>query len=70
MDEIRKNLIKSLNEYKEYFEGNWDYNPDLMSADKERDHYRWIIKQLRDLGEKSWPNYIDKIDEHESKLPF
>ena len=69
-DELKKDLIKSLTEYKEYFEGNWDYDKDLLSADKERDHYRWTIKQLRDLGKKSWPNHIDQIDEHENKLPY
>ena len=67
---LKKDHIKSLREYKSYFEGNWDYDKDLLSADRERDHYRWVIVKLRDLGKKSWPNYIDQIDEHESKLPF
>ena len=67
---LKKDHIKSLQEYKEYFEGNWDYDKDLLSADKERDHYKWAIGQLRDLGEKSFTNYIDQIYEHEHKLPF
>ena len=55
---------------KAFSRSNWDYDPDLMSADKGRDHCRWVIEKLRGLCEKSWPNYLDKISEFESQLPF
>lgn len=67
-DNHKTDLIKSIQEYKHYFECNWDQDPDLWSADQERDHYRWCIKKLSELGEQSYHNYIQKIDEHENQV--
>ena len=65
MNDYKQDLIKAISEYKHYFETNWDFDPDLMSADQERGHYRWCVKKLSELGERSYPNYLQKIDEHE-----
>lgn len=70
MADYKTDLLISIKEYKHYFECNWDYDPDLLSADQERDHYRWCIKKLSELGERSYPNYIQRIDEKENELPF
>ncbi len=61
-------LLICIKEYKHYFECNWDFDPDLLSADQERDHYRWCIDKLSELGERSYPNYIQKIDEKENQV--
>ena len=64
---VNDDLLIAIKEFKHYFECNWDWDPDLLSADQERDHYRWCIKKLSDLGEQSYPNYIQKIDEKETQ---
>ena len=68
-EQMRADLIKSLNEYKHYFEVDWDYDPDLLSGDQEREHYAWTIAKLEEYGQVSRPNYLDKIDSWEQELP-
>lgn len=65
--DYKTDLLICIKEYKHYFECNWDFDPDLLSADQERDHYRWCIEKLGQLGERSYPNYIQKIDEKENQ---
>ena len=69
-DQLKKDMIKSCQEYKHFFECTWDYDPDLWSADRERDHYRWTISKLQELLQYPYPNYLSKIDDHENKLPY
>ena len=63
-------LINSLKEFQHYFECNFDYDPDLLSGDQERDFYRKCIHDLWELGETPVPNYLDKLYEHENQLPY
>ncbi|MCH8067797.1 MAG: hypothetical protein IID16_00790 [Candidatus Marinimicrobia bacterium] len=69
-DQLKHDLIKTCNEYKHYFEINWDYDPDLVTGDQERDHYRWVITKLQELLEYPYPNYLSEIDDHENQLPY
>jgi hypothetical protein len=69
-DQLKKDLIKSCQEYKNFFECTWDYDPDLWSADRERDQYRWTISKLQELLQSPYPNYLSKIDDQENQLPY
>ena len=69
-DQLKADIIKSYKEYKHFFECTWDYDPDLWSADRERDHYRWTISKLQELLQYPCLNYLSKIDDHENKLPY
>jgi hypothetical protein len=69
-EQLRKDFIKSLHAYKKYFECNWDYDADLLSSDEEREHYSWTIKKLGEMGEQTYPNYNQQIEDWENKLPY
>ena len=67
-DQLKADMIKSCKEYKHFFECTWECDPDLWSADRERDHYRWTITKLQELLQYPYPNYISKIDDKENKI--